>query len=433
METSKRSLKKTYHAGFRFGFMLGVLPRNEIDRIPKSTKHDWDIAQHDGLYGYDWVEKNKLVLENAILSARLDNVVLTNKILLLILALQSFIRKNKKNINSLHQNVVLVVLNKIEFLKKCKIPMYRILKLVGVSKKWYHHLKHNTCTKSPVKFCLLANPNQLIPAEIEYLYEFYRNPAHKFLSNINIYYEMRIQGKANYSINTFYNLIRQQGLKRPRVKSRRRNPQVLKAESVLSVLHIDVTKQRCLNGELGYIYVFKDNFSTFLLEVQCHRVLRTDIVVDCLALLNKRYNLKKLQSVQLITDGGSENMKISEWIRGLKNSTISHVIDKKNGLTFSNSMVEASNKLIKYRFLYHHVLADYNTLKKLVSQVAGVLNNQRISTIQGLTPYEKFCGLTAANLFGEVQHIITKEDRIKQNTIVNGCHWINKKTPNLCS
>lgn len=431
MKNANIGKKKSYHPGFKFGFILGILPQHELLLVPASTQHDWIHSTQKSLHGADWVIQNKLMLENAVLASKLEHVQLANKTLLVIIALQHFIRKNKKALKNQQLEVVGVVLRKMESLKK-SLPLYRVVNLLGVTKKWYKNLKNNICVKSSTRFCLITNPKQLLPIEIEFLLEFYRNEKFRFFSNINIYYEMKLAGKANYSINTFYKLIRQQGLKRPPIKSRRRSKRVLKASSVLSVLHIDVTKQRCLNGEIGYLYVFKDNFSTYLLKVHCARVLRADIVVDCLEEINKKHHLSNLKSVQLITDGGSENVQIASWINGLKNSAIQHVIDKKDGLSFSNSMVEASNKLIKYRFLYHHALTDYATLEKLASQVADVLNNQRMSTIKGLTPYEKLSGLTHADVFDGIHHLVLKEDRLKQNAIVNGCHWINMKIPAEC-
>jgi putative transposase len=89
----------------------------------------------------------------------------------------------------------------------------------------------------------------------------------------------------------------------------------------------------------------------------------------------------------LITDGGPEN----------QNSTVDNCIaDEKMSLKkliagqdiiFSNSMVEAVNKILKYRYLFHHDIADFKALEKHLAVTVANYNTVRPHySLKGHTP-----------------------------------------------
>lgn len=65
----------------------------------------------------------------------------------------------------------------------------------------------------------------------------------------------------------------------------------------------------------------------------------------------ENYNVNGLkQDIDFIVDGGSENKAEVDSL--IQNSNINKIIAQKD-IVFSNSMVEAVNKRIKYDFLFH--------------------------------------------------------------------------------
>ncbi|THU40048.1 transposase [Niastella caeni] len=54
-------------------------------------------------------------------------------------------------------------------------------------------------------------------------------------------------------------------------------------------------------------------------------------------------------------------------------------------------MIEAANKQLKYRFLYHHYIADYDALAKYVEQSVNDYNIRPHHVLHGLTPNEVLC------------------------------------------
>ena len=101
-----------------------------------------------------------------------------------------------------------------------------------------------------------------------------------------------------------------------------------------------------------------------------------------------------IENCQLISDDGSENYgPVNAFIENSQNPTIQHLIAQKD-IEFSNSMIEAANKQLKYRFLYHHHIADYDALVKYVEQSVNDYNNRPQHVLYGLTPIEVLQGQT---------------------------------------
>ena len=59
---------------------------------------------------------------------------------------------------------------------------------------------------------------------------------------------------------------------------------------------------------------------------------------------------------------------------------------------FSNSMIEAVNKRMKYDFLFRNQLLDFEHTKHFLETAVQQYNNRPHSALFGLTPYEVFYG-----------------------------------------
>ena len=55
-------------------------------------------------------------------------------------------------------------------------------------------------------------------------------------------------------------------------------------------------------------------------------------------------------------------------------------------------MIEAANKQLKYRFLYHHHIPDYDALINYVVKSVNDYNNRPHHVLYGLTPNEVLHG-----------------------------------------
>src|ERR1035438_10911202 len=97
-------------------------------------------------------------------------------------------------------------------------------------------------------------------------------------------------------------------------------------------------------------------------------------------------------TVYLLTDDGSENYgELKQWIKACDNPKISHVIAQVD-IHFSNSMIEAANKQLKYRFLYHQKINDSSKLDEYVEKAVSDFNNRPHNVLNGLTPIKVLQG-----------------------------------------
>ncbi len=99
--------------------------------------------------------------------------------------------------------------------------------------------------------------------------------------------------------------------------------------------------------------------------------------------------------MQFLTDGGSENVNsiVSEFINSSDIPT-QHIIAQKD-VVFSNSMVEALNKVIKHQFLHHKEINNENQLISVMVDTIPIYNKIRPQmSLGGNTPEETFGGLS---------------------------------------
>src|SRR5580693_3763954 len=70
---------------------------------------------------------------------------------------------------------------------------------------------------------------------------------------------------------------------------------------------------------------------------------------------------------------------------------INHVIAQTE-IHYSNSMIEAANKQLKYRFLYHQKIKDYSSLGPYLKDAIEDFNHRPHAILNGLTPIELLQG-----------------------------------------
>ena len=112
-------------------------------------------------------------------------------------------------------------------------------------------------------------------------------------------------------------------------------------------------------------------------------------------LLQNAYENYKPGKLQFLTDGGSENVNttVSDFIN-TPGVTIKHSIAQKD-VVFSNSMVEALNKVIKHQFLFPKHITNSNQLHAILEQTVLIYNNGRPQmSLGGNTPKETFNGIS---------------------------------------
>ncbi len=188
------------------------------------------------------------------------------------------------------------------------------------------------------------------------------------------------EGKAIMSLQSFRNYT---NLFYPRAKlpknKKNRNRIGIRASKPFEKLHMDVTIYRPLDNTRVYIYFIVDNFSRKILSWKASLEIKADISFDNLkqaCLENDLFN----NETELIVDGGSENKgAVDGFILNHKNWK--KLIAQKD-IIFSNSIVEAVNKVIKYQYIFKRSFADFSDLSNNLGSFVEDYNNRPHSVLK---------------------------------------------------
>jgi transposase InsO family protein len=133
----------------------------------------------------------------------------------------------------------------------------------------------------------------------------------------------------------------------------------------------------------------QDNYSRTILGYQLSLERKASYAFENLSKVNEQYLVPaNIKECMLLTDDGSENYgEVKKWIEVSDNPKINHVIAQV-GIHSSNSMIEAANKQLKYRFLYHQKIKDYCSLDQYLKKAIEDFNHRPHAILNGLTPIE---------------------------------------------
>ena len=149
--------------------------------------------------------------------------------------------------------------------------------------------------------------------------------------------------------------------------------------------HADITIFK-LNKVKYYIYFLVDNFSRGIIG---YRISKKQSGLTVREMLSEAIQKYKPSQACLIVDGGSENNNHHVDTLMLKQpDTIKRLIAKKD-IAFSNSMVEAVNKIIKNDYLYALNITSEKQLTESLEFAVNDYNNIRPhDSIGGNTPFQ---------------------------------------------
>jgi putative transposase len=143
---------------------------------------------------------------------------------------------------------------------------------------------------------------------------------------------------------------------------------------------------------------------------------RASFTLENLARVKAEYLLpSSVSECMLLTDNGSENYgEVKQWIKASDIPKINHVIAQAD-IPFSNSMIEAANKQLKYRFLYHQKINDYSRLGEYVDKAILDFNHRPHDILNGLTPIEVIQGKRYNKQIQNNLLRLAKQTRILEN------------------
>jgi hypothetical protein len=128
-----------------------------------------------------------------------------------------------------------------------------------------------------------------------------------------------------------------------------------------------------------------------------------------------------IESCQFMTDDGLENYgMVSEFIKNCKCPQLQHWVAHKN-TDFSNSMIEYTNKRIKYDYLYRHHIADKEHLIKIFPDFVQDYSKRPNNIFNGLANNEVLSEQDFKLVNFTLQNTAAKKERIAQNKKIKCC------------
>ena len=385
-------MKHTYHTDTIIQYQLGLLPDEAIGRIPSSTLHNWKSRDLSQLMGVEYLYGNAETMELLKTIASVKHLLKAAKALFLIYrAYVTMLQSLKTYHKVLHDSQKLIVdtINQTNVILGKK----RALRAFGISYQQYHAWKRKIgCTLQPMADCRKNNRRQVSFPEIETIKAYLTKEEYLHWGLAPVYYQMLRDKAAYVSRTTFYKYARLLSFTRPKPTKRRYGPGI-RADAPRKILHMDVTIYRPLDRSKLYIYFLVDNYSRYILNYKISGHYSAKIAFENIREAYQKHDLEKIPPyIDLITDDGPENKGEVERFTDDPATNLRKLIAQTD-IVFSNSLVEAVNKRMKYDFLFTQNLQDQQETEKYLAVAVPQYGNKPHSSLFGLTPYEVFNGM----------------------------------------
>lgn len=378
----------------RHGVLHDVLSAKEITKIPRSNISRW---KHEADDKYAFCEINNIIKQEIELIKRINQSSKIKKInetyFKLADTFHNVISKIK-GVKAVIKNQKELIVNTIESVKD-SISINKSLKIFNISRSTYENYKSiviHKCNVSYFKWCVKRFSNQLLPTEIERINHYMVNDHYKFWSKSSIYLKAIRDGNLQCALTTFYKYCQLLGFKNTLRRRKGDNYNPVKTNKPNKLWCADVTIFKTNDSVKHYIHFLMDHFSKYIIG---YKICSSSSSKAIKELIKNAYQKHKPDKLVFLTDGGSENVNIT--VSNFINSPdipIEHIIAQKD-VVYSNSMVEALNKVIKHQFLFPKNITNKKHLQKKLQESVSVYNEIRPQmSLGGNTPIETFNGMT---------------------------------------
>ncbi len=397
-----------------------LLPVSFTQHIPHSTRSTWRNIDYDDYAGSEFRAIQNESLDYYELFLEYKNLktvfrVIARTWITLSGILQTVLQKKRQYTE--------VFVNEIQRLCSV-IPKKLALHIAGLSIPAFEYqlqkLKQKCCL-SPFGLCQKRFSLQLSSTEVNTIKKLFADTRFACWPALSIFHYARRTGSLSIAESTFYKYINWLGLKRKWLRA------LEKKEGVQSTrpnefLHVDTTQWELPNGIKAYIVFVSDNFSRAILGYSVSLRCNAENVIRALrnALETIRTHYPNKVNSSLVCDGGSENNNatVNELLKNSKHPLIAKFIAQTQEFLFSNSPVEAVNKIVK-RYLRHYRPQNFQRLlpclKNIVHDYCFVRPH---GSLDGLLPMEVYIRKKKVPDFRK-QIQKAREQRIAENKKAN--------------
>lgn len=419
----KRGNYNRYSTALKARIKSGLIPgefQPIVDSISPSTIYSIKKNSYNNILGLELNEADASQFEEvAIELAKSQKLVKTVaaclKIKNCLIEIARKIKGQKISIREKKTKLIHTIANLKE-----RLPLGKLLTQAGISfstfYNWTKELAHQ-CHDSAIKLCLRHFPTQITKSELKRIRLIMEDRRYMNWPLISLYWQAHRHLRLNISLSTFYKYVNILGYKRTKPGHRRKRHLIgLRALYPNQYWHVDVTQFKSADNITNYIYLVIDNYSRRILAWLISLKLAAQTTKEMLIEAYNRHIRPDIPApeIMLIVDGGSENKAEVDQYLAEADVAIRKLVACRD-ITFSNSMIEAVNKKIKYENLYHRHIADQESLKKLLPEEIFDYNNRPHGALKGLTPMEAYKGHKFDQQFYRDKINYAQKTRIRTN------------------
>jgi hypothetical protein len=407
-------MKKSYCTDIQLQYKFDLLNKDLYKNIPKSTRNSWKKRDFSKMVGYDMaLTDEKIELIKTFLSNQ--TLLKAAKGLFFVYSCWISITINIRGMKTLLRKNMETIVRTIELVEPL-MGVKHACKLFKISLHQFYAWKRKTvCSLSSLNQCVKQTPLAISPSEQQIIKSFVQNDRYKDYSLATIYYEMMRNKKAFMSLTSFYKYAKIFDNISVRKLFKAKQKTGIRATKPKEIIHADVCVYRPLDYTKCFIYFIVDNFSRMILGWKISLEYKSSIMLENLRDVYSSCFLEKENpfTVLFVDDGIENKGHVCNAIEN-KEIKLNRLVAQKD-IHFSNSMVEAVNKRMKYDFLFRFQLLDFEHVKRFLETAVEQYNNRPHSSLFGLTPYEVFHGHAPDKTFFKPQITQAKILRKEEN------------------
>ncbi len=343
------SARITYHTHIKFLARDGLLSASLLQQIPRSNIHRWKLepAHKYQSFGLNLQATGDYDLLKEFVQHKTAKKVFSSYVRLIktVVSFAHGLTGFHKIIKDHSKQLVEIITRVRPF-----IGLVRALRFLNVSVPTFRQWSLQTftnCFESLTGSCNRIFPNQLSFPQVTRLKELLGDPKFQYwpVSSIALY-ALR-DNILPLNLNTWYKYVHKLGLKRTRPPSRRKKNNIsIRARRPHQFWHADITAFVTACQSRHFIYLVVDNFFRKILSWSVADSVKASYRRETIYNTLQYVSLENA-SITLITDGGPEN-HLKQWLEDL-----SLPVQHRKALVdvhYSNSLIEAHNKILKYNY-----------------------------------------------------------------------------------
>lgn len=403
---------KSYHTILKQLTKRDSLPEEYLKVIDRSTIWRWKQESNEKYFG---VELSNIEVLNQFIS-RNEAQKIMRSYLRVACSFTNILNKTNLLHSSLKNNLAQFVNTIIRY--KDRIDTKLLLRLCKVPLSVFYYWKSkilNKCLTSPLQLCKKRYPGQLTNDEVSGIKNMLTSDRFRFWPVSSIAYYALRENFLSVSLATWYLYKNKLGIERLALQKKIKCSSGIRASFPDQIWHADITIVKTKDNQKYYVYLLMDNFSRFILSWRIAEVVSAQIRVETIREAYNKFK-KGSQYITLITDGGPENDNDIMHKFVITETEGFNTVIAQRDIPFSNSVIEAQNKLFKYRYLFRQEYNNGNDLRNLFGEDIYDYNNLRPHvSLKGYTPEEAHSGLSGMKELWANQMQQARKERLFTN------------------